>query len=263
MTELTLCYQDESLVVVEKPKGLLVHRSAIDSQEHRALVQVLRDQLGQYIYPVHRLDKPTSGLVVCALNKQVARSLSEQFAQGNVSKVYRAIVRGHVTGISRIEHPLRDEVDRRGNKLINGTPREATTEVEVAKHWTVRLPVDRYPEGRYSSVYLRPHTGRFRQLRRHMKHCAHPIIGDVRYGKGTHNRFFETALGFRRLWLHAQSLEFTHPETGLPLSVVAPTSHDFAACESWFASFEIDPDPGGLAANPDQHSTAVTGILSP
>ena len=245
MTEITLCYQDESMVVVDKPGGLLVHRSAIDSQERRALVQVLRDQLGQYVYPVHRLDKPTSGLVVCALNKQVARHLSEQFANGEVKKTYHAIVRGHVTGISRIEHPLRDEVDRRGKKLINGTLREATTDVEVVKHWTVRLPVDRYPEGRYSSVYLRPHTGRFRQLRRHMKHCAHPIIGDVRYGKGTHNRFFETALGFRRLWLHAQSLEFTHPETGLPLSVLAPASCDFMACEAWFASFEMNAAPDG------------------
>ena len=126
------------MVVVDKPRGLLVHRSAIDSQEHRALVQVLRDQLGQYVYPVHRLDKPTSGLVVCALNKQVARSLSEQFAQAKVAKVYRAIVRGHVTGISRIEHPLRDEVDRRGKKLINGTPREATTDVDAVSYTHLR-----------------------------------------------------------------------------------------------------------------------------
>ena len=223
--------------MAEKPTELLVHRSSIDAGERRAMLQILRDQIGSHVHPVHRLDKATSGLVLFALDTAVARNLSEQFTSGSVKKVYRAIVRGHVVGDCVINHALRDEVDRRGQRIKGGVAREAETDLEVLSHWTVPLPVDRYPEGRYSIVRLSPRTGRFRQLRRHMKHISHPIIGDVRYGKGTHNRFFSEQLGLNRLWLHAESLEFSHPNTGEPLRVDTGEVTDFERCLNWLASY--------------------------
>jgi len=236
LSELVIHYQDDALVVAEKPSGLLVHRSSIDARERRAMVQMLRDQIGAHVHPVHRLDKATSGLVLFALDTEVARNLSEQFASGSVKKVYKAIVRGHVVGDRVINHALRDEVDHRGQRIKGGIVREADTHLEVLSHWTVPLPVDRYPEGRYSMVRLSPRTGRFRQLRRHMKHISHPIIGDVRYGKGTHNRFFAEQLGLSRLWLHAESLELSHPNTGRLLRVDTGVAADFGRCLEWFAS---------------------------
>lgn len=224
-------------MVAEKPSGLLVHRSSIDARERRAMVQMLRDQIGAHVHPVHRLDKATSGLVLFALDTEVARNLSEQFASGSVKKVYKAIVRGHVVGDRVINHALRDEVDHRGQRIKGGIVREADTHLEVLSHWTVPLPVDRYPEGRYSMVRLSPRTGRFRQLRRHMKYISHPIIGDVRYGKGTHNRFFAEQLGLSRLWLHAESLELSHPNTGRLLRVDTGVAADFARCLIWLSSW--------------------------
>jgi tRNA pseudouridine65 synthase len=236
LSELVIHYQDDAMVVAEKPSGLLVHRSSIDARERRAMVQMLRDQVGSHVHPVHRLDKATSGLVLFALDASVARDLSEQFAVGTVDKVYRAIVRGHVAADCVVNHALRDEVDHRGQRVKGGVAREAETHLEVLSHWTVPLPVDRYPEGRYSIVRLSPRTGRFRQLRRHMKHISHPIIGDVRYGKGTHNRFFAEQLGFNRLWLHAQALEVRHPNTGQLLRVDTGEVTDFERCLDWLAS---------------------------
>ncbi len=224
------------MVVAEKPSGLLVHRSPIDARERRAMMQMLRDQIGAHVHPVHRLDKATSGLVLFALDTAVARDLSEQFASGTVKKGYKAIVRGHVPGERLINHALRDEVDHRGQRIKGGVAREAETHLEVLSHWTVPIPVDRYPEGRYSMLRLSPRTGRFRQLRRHMKHISHPIIGDVRYGKGTHNRFFAEQLGLNRLWLHAELLELSHPNTGQPLRVETGEVADFERCLDWFAS---------------------------
>ena len=224
------------MVVAEKPSGLLVHRSSIDAHERQAMVQILRDQIGVHVHPVHRLDKATSGIVLFALDTATARDLSEQFASGSVKKVYKAIVRGHVPGDRVINHALRDEVDHRGQRIKGGVAREAETHLEVLSHWTVPLPVDRYPEGRYSMLRLSPRTGRFRQLRRHMKHISHPIIGDVRYGKSTHNRFFAEQLGLKRLWLHAESLELSHPNTGQLLRVKTGEAADFERCLDWFAS---------------------------
>ena len=231
--KLRLCYRDSAIVIVDKPAGMLVHRSGIDAGETVFLMQTLRDQLGQHVFPVHRLDKPTSGLVMFALSSAVARALSQLFEQGQVQKIYTAFVRGHTPQTINIDHPLRDEVDSQGRKTKEGTVRQAATELRTLASWRVPEPVDRYPEARYSQVELRPLTGRYRQLRRHMKHISHPILGDVRYGKGTHNRFIHERLGLKRLWLHANSLVFQHPVTGELLTVESDPPEDFKAMHSW------------------------------
>ena len=231
--QLEICYLDDVLVVVNKPAGMLVHRSGIDARETVFLMQTLRDQLGQHVFPVHRLDKPTSGLVIFALSSEIARELSLMFERGVVDKSYLAFVRGHTSETLSIDHPLRDEVDSKGRKTKEGVVREAATELTTLASWTIPEPVDRYPEARYSKVQLKPVTGRYRQLRRHMKHISHPILGDVRYGKGTHNRFIEERVGVKRLWLHAYALSFTHPGTQEILTIHSEVPNDFGLMETW------------------------------
>ena len=208
---LTVCFQDDALVVVDKPCGMLVHRSRIDAHETTFLLETLRDQLNQSMYPVHRLDKATSGLVIFALSSNVARALSQAFEHGDITKMYEAFVRGHTPQSLYIDHALRDEVDSKGRKIKNGAAREAMTELRTLTSWSVPEPVDRYPAARYYHVQLQPITGRYRQLRRHAKHISYPILGDVRYGKGAHNRFIEERLGIRRLWLQRSSWLFGTP----------------------------------------------------
>ena len=233
---LSICFQDDGLVIVDKPCGMLVHRSGIDAHATTFLMQTLRDQLNQSVYPVHRLDKATSGLVIFALSSEVARALSQAFEHGEITKTYEAFVRGHPPQSLHIDYALRDEVDSKGRKIKNGTAREAMTELRTLTSWTVPEPVDRYPEARYSHVQLQPITGRYRQLRRHAKHISHPILGDVRYGKGTHNRFIEERLGIRRLWLHARQVAFRHPLTDEALSISSTPPGDFLRMRDWLDS---------------------------
>ena len=224
---LNIVYQDQWLVAINKPAGLLVHRSPIDRYETRFAVQTLRDQLGRLVYPVHRLDKPTSGLLLFALDPQTARNLADQFSHGHVEKRYLAIVRGHCPDALDIDHPLRDEVDSQGQRITDGISRDALTSVSCLRRWELPLAVDRYPQARYSLAQLRPLTGRHRQLRRHLKHVAHPIIGDVRYGKGVHNRFFREHFGVARLLLAAVELEIDHPISAQRLRIRCPLAEDF------------------------------------
>ena len=226
---LDIVYRDDQLVAINKPSGLLVHRSPIDRHETRFAVQLLRDQMGQRVYPVHRLDKPTSGLLLFALDSDTARELSNQLYEGRVAKSYLAIVRGHAPESMEIDHPLRDETDHAGNRISDGVVRAAQTSMRCLERWTLDRPVDRYPEARYSLVELSPHTGRHRQLRRHMKHISHPIIGDTRFGKGTHNRFFRDNFNCHRLLLAAVSLMLNHPLTGERIEIECTPEASFSS----------------------------------
>jgi tRNA pseudouridine65 synthase len=229
---LAVVYRDESIVAIDKPAGLLVHRSPIDRHETRFAVQILRDQLGQRVYPVHRLDKPTSGLLLFALSAQDARHLNRQFAAHSVAKRYLAIIRGHCPPRGVVDHALRDAPD------IGATPRqrEAWTAYQRLATTELHVPVDRYPTSRYSLVALHPRTGRRHQLRRHMKHIAHPIIGDTRYGKGVHNRYFRDHFACHRLLLACTGLRIRHPASDEPLSLTLAPASDFLrvmTCLGW------------------------------
>lgn len=203
---LSVLWQDDHLVVVHKPAGWLVHRTGLDAHECRIVLQVLRDQLGRHVYPVHRLDKGTSGVLLMALSPEVARALSDQFEHRQAHKRYVAMVRGWPPERWRVEHPLRPDDAPPQVPL-----QDAQTDFMTLARWSLPVPVDRYPTTRVALVLAEPHTGRRHQIRRHLKHVAHPIIGDANHGKGAHNRWWAQHLGMQRLWLHAASLSLVHP----------------------------------------------------
>jgi tRNA pseudouridine65 synthase len=224
---LPLLYRDAHLVVINKPSGLLVHRSPIDRHETRFAVQILRDQLGQWVYPVHRLDKGTSGALAFALDRAMAHGLAMQFASRDVLKQYVAVVRGWPAAAGEIDHPLPAVADDMLGAQSN-VERAAVTRFRTVA--TVELPVrvDRYATSRYALVELEPSTGRRHQLRRHLAHARHPIVGDSTYGKGRHNRLFVERFGSQRLLLACTRLAFTHPHTGASLRIDAPLADEFA-----------------------------------
>lgn len=228
---LELLYRDPWLVAVHKPSGLLVHRSALDAGETRFAVQILREQLGQAVHPLHRLDKGTSGVLLFALDRDTARLGSLLFENRQVDKTYLAVVRGHPPESGLIDHALsrrRDDVEWVGERSSFDAQPAQTRYRRLA---TVELPypVDRYPTARYALMQLEPLTGRRHQLRRHMKHISHPIIGDATFGKGRHNRFFQQHLDSHRLLLACTRLSLPHPHSGAPLRIDAPPAADFAA----------------------------------
>jgi len=183
---LPILYRDDWLIAIHKPAGLLVHRSALDRHETRFALQMLRDQIGRQVFPVHRLDKGTSGVLLFALDREVGRVLNGQFERGEVAKTYLAVVRGHPPEAGEIDHPLVRMADEHAGIVASAAAQPALT--RYCRLATVELPyrVDRYPSSRYALLELEPLTGRWHQLRRHLKHIAHPIIGDATHGKGRH-----------------------------------------------------------------------------
>jgi tRNA pseudouridine65 synthase len=210
---LEILHQDEHLVVINKPSGLLVHKSPIDKGETAFALQMLRDQIGQYVYPVHRLDKPTSGILIFALTSEVARLLSEAFRANEIKKEYMAVVRGYIDYDGVIDYDLKVILDKKADRdrSEDKEPQSARTHYERLKIVELPYPVSRYPVARYSLVKLTPKTRRKHQLRRHMKHILHPIVGDTKYGRTEHNNLFREKFDCHRLLLHASRIYFTHP----------------------------------------------------
>ena len=199
-------HRDDRIVVVDKPAGLASHRGW--SGDDAALLQAVRDTVGAYVWLIHRLDRGASGAVLFALDADAARALSDAFASGRVDKRYVALTRGHPPEHAVIDHPI--------PRADGGARVPATTEI-----WR------RETFGRYALVEAAPRTGRLHQVRRHLKHLSCPLIGDVRYGKGLHNRLFRTEHGLHRLALHAISLAFDHPDGGR-VTIEAPLAADLA-----------------------------------
>ena len=219
---LTIVYQDEYFVVIDKPSGLLVHRSWIASDAKQFAMQMLRDQLGQHVFPVHRLDRPTSGVLVFALSSEIARALNEQFAERDIKKTYHAVVRGYVDDAGIIDYALKEEHDKIADKQAQADKpaQDAVTEYMCIDRVELPFKVSKkHDTSRYSLVKLMPKTGRKHQLRRHMSHIRHPIIGDTRHGEGRHNRFFREHFDCHRLLLAATAIEFRHPVTAEQLSI--------------------------------------------
>ncbi|MDG0853234.1 pseudouridine synthase [Pelomonas puraquae] len=217
---MTLIYEDEHLVAIDKPPGLLVHRTQLAAGEELAALQLLRDQLGRTVWPVHRLDRGTSGVLLFALSAEVASQLGALFEQGQMDKRYLALVRGWpVADEGLIDHPLaRDpELPSAGQTML-----EAQTRYRVLQRMTWPLVTDaRFPSTRVALLQAEPLQGRRHQIRRHLKHIAHPILGDATHGKGPLNRAVAAHLGVQRLWLHAQRLTLTHPVSGALLRLEA------------------------------------------
>jgi tRNA pseudouridine65 synthase len=210
---LRLIHVDETCAAIDKPSGLVVHRSE-QSADRRTCMSLLRDRLGRHVYPVHRLDRGASGVLIFGLDPPSARSLALAFTERRVSKSYLAVVRGWAPESGEIERPLAREPGGRSDPALTRFRSLARAEVPHA--------VGRYPSARYSLVAAEPHTGRTHQLRRHLAGIAHPIVGDVTHGDSRHNRFFREHFSSRRLLLHAWRLELPHPHGAEPLDLVAP-----------------------------------------
>jgi len=210
---LEILYQDEYLVAINKPSGLLVHKSPIDKHETQFALQLVRDQIGQYVHPIHRLDKPTSGVLLFALNAEITQSMSELFRSHEVQKEYIAIVRGYTEDEALIDHALKQMLDTKEQKKLGITKEAQDAQTQYERLATVELPyaVSRYPVARYSLVKLEPRSGRKHQLRRHMKHIFHPIVGDTKHGRGEHNKLFREKFDCHRLLLHSHRITFNHP----------------------------------------------------
>lgn len=218
---LTLLYGDDVVQAIDKPPGLLVHRTGLDAGETRFALQMLRDQLDRPVWPVHRLDKGTSGVLLFALDADTARTLHQGFETGlGVAKTYRAIVRGWPDDDGLIDHALKRMPDDMRDQRVEF--QEAQTRYKTLERYELPIPQgDRFPTTRAALVELMPLTGRRHQLRRHMGHIAHPIIGDATHGKGQLNRDLAAFLGVQRLWLHACQLTLPHPASGAPLTLEA------------------------------------------
>ena len=206
-----LVWRDERLAIVDKPSGVAVHRGwAKGGDDDEPLLQRVRDLLRTHVWLINRLDRGASGAVLFALDAEAARAVSELFMTGAIRKRYLAITRGHPPEHALIDHAIPREP---GGERV-----PAVTEI-----WR------RDTFGRYALVEAQPRTGRLHQIRRHLKHLACPLIGDVRYGKGEHNRLFRTEHGLHRLALHAAGLAFEHPLGGPAVDVEVPLAADMAA----------------------------------
>jgi len=224
-----ILYRDEFVIAVNKPAGLLVHRSPIDRHETRFAMQMLRDQIGQRVYPLHRLDKPTSGVLLFALDPDTARQMMPVFSSGAVEKTYLAVVRGYTPDADEIDYPLKEERDKMTDARVDPEKAAQAAITAYQRLGTVELPhaVGRYATARYSLVKITPKTGRKHQIRRHMKHIFHPIIGDTTHGDGRHNEFFRVELDCHRLLLAATQLSFIHPRNSKPITIFSPLDQHF------------------------------------
>jgi tRNA pseudouridine65 synthase len=228
VNDLEILFQDESFVAVNKPPGLLVHRTALDGKETRFAVQTVRDQIGQKVYPVHRLDKPTSGALVFALSPEAAQQLCELFINHQVQKEYLAIVRGFTQASGTIDTPLKQMKDSKVQKVSKEEVfQEAVTNYQTLATSELAIAIEKYPQSRFSLVKALPKTGRTHQIRRHLKYISHPIIGDTTHGSRKHNRYFAEHYNTQQMFLTCTRMTFDHPLTKIPLSITAKPTEDF------------------------------------
>lgn len=222
---LNIVFRDAWLCAIDKPCDLLVHKSRQGSDRVFAL-QRLRDQLGQKVWPLHRLDRATSGVLLFALDADTAAAVGRQIMARAVGKRYLAVARGFTEPEGHIDYPLSAGGQRPDRPARTDYRRLATMELPV--------PVGRYPSARYSLLSVQPETGRTHQIRRHFKHIRHPLIGDTSYGEGRHNRLFRDLFDCHRLLLHAVELRLRHPWSGGMLQIQAPTRGSFRRIEEEF-----------------------------
>lgn len=215
---LDILYQDDHLIAINKPHGLLVHRSPIAADASEFALQLLRDQVGFWVSPVHRLDRKTAGVLLFSVNKEAEVAMQKQFMNGEIEKQYLAILRGHTADTGAIDYPLRRD---------DGVEQEAFTAYTTLKRAELPIPLGQHQTSRYSLVEARPTTGRMHQLRKHFAHIHHPIIGDRPHGCNKQNRLFKERWQMDTMMLHASVLRFKHPITGNEVLVEAPLRDEF------------------------------------
>ncbi|MFB9844801.1 pseudouridine synthase [Mucilaginibacter ginsenosidivorans] len=215
---LDVLFRDEYLIAINKPHGLLVHKSKIAADVEVFALQLLRDQVGQKVFPAHRIDRKTGGVLLFAFDKEIEIAMQKQFAENRVAKKYLAIVRGHTDDRGEIDYPLRKE---------NGTLQDAFTAYQTLERAELDVPFGKHGTSRYSLVEAAPATGRMHQLRKHFAHIFHPIIGDRTHGCNKQNKLFKDKWAMETMLLHACSVEFTHPVTGQMITINAPLQPEF------------------------------------
>ncbi len=231
--ELPVLFCDEWLAVIDKPAGLMVHDSALARGETDFAADRLRVQFGRPVFLVHRLDRATSGCLLLAFDRETASRLGKAWMAGEVGKDYLAVCRGwpaetHFT----IDHPLDGGPGKPAKK-------EAVTDFEVLRTAELPWPSQGFGTSRYALLRASPRSGRFRQIRRHLKHASHHLIGDTSHGDGRHNRAFRMQ-GIHRMLLHAERLIFLHPHTQAPMQVAAPVQGEFAKALRLFEVAQAD-----------------------
>ncbi len=215
---LDILYQDEYLIAINKPHGLLVHRSAIAADTATFALQLLRNQIGRTVYPSHRLDRKTSGVLLFALDKETDRLTQQLFYDKKVSKKYLAIVRGHTQEQATVDYPLKKE---------NGNLQEAITHYRTLAYREIDIASGRFATSRYSLIEATPETGRMHQIRKHFAHIFHPIIGDRPHGCNKQNKLWKEHFDMDTMMLHARSLSFAHPYTHQAVHIVAEPQPEF------------------------------------
>lgn len=216
--ELEIIYQDSYLVCINKPHGLVVHRSKYVGEIDICALQELRNQLEQYVYPCHRIDRKTGGALLFALSKEGDSLMQQLFAKNRVKKKYLALVRGYTEDIGIIDYPLINE---------KGKTQEAITEYKTIKKAELDMPFGRFKTSRYSLVEVQPQTGRMHQIRKHFAHINHPIIGDRPHGCNKQNRLFKEQFNMNTMLLHASEMSFNHPFTEKEIIITANLQSEF------------------------------------
>ncbi len=210
---LDILYSDDYFIAINKPPGLLVHRTAIAEESELFALQLLRDQTGKHLYPIHRLDRPTSGVLLFAFSAEIARNLQAQLTNGTPHKKYTALVRGWFNDEITCTREVRND---RGNL------QPAQTQFVPVSQFELNIATDRYATARFSIIEAYPITGRWHQIRQHLAQLRHYIINDRVHGDGKQNRLFTEQIGLRDMFLHATSLTLLHPVTNVEICISAP-----------------------------------------
>lgn len=215
---LEILYQDDYLVAINKPHGLLVHQSPIARDASEFAIQLLRDQINQKVFPVHRLDRKTSGVLLFALDKETNQHLTQQFTDKTTEKTYWAILRGFASNEMTIDYNLFND---------SGVEQTAVTHFKTLQTSEINLPHGKHQTSRYSFVEAKPETGRMHQLRKHFAHILHPILGDRPHGCNKQNKLWLEKHNMNTMMLHAKTLTFTHPKTLEKITIHANPSDEF------------------------------------
>lgn len=215
---LEIIYQDQYLVAVNKPHGMFVHKTYLDPYATEFVVQILRDQIGQWVYPIHRLDRKTAGVLLLALDKETLVAMNHQFEARNIDKRYLAIVRGYSNDEGTIDYPVCND---------SGNLQDAVTHYRTLLQSEIDLPQGKHQTSRYSLVQAQPVTGRTHQIRKHLSHIFHPIIGDRPHGCNKQNKLFLEKFELNTMMLHAHQLTFAHPYTQAEITLKADPSCEF------------------------------------
>jgi tRNA pseudouridine65 synthase len=216
--QLEVIYEDDVLITINKPHGLLVHRSSLAKDAEEFALQLVRDYLGERIFPFHRLDRKTGGVLVFAKNSDVAREMQSVFSEQETNKTYHAIVRGFFPDEIRVNHPLAN---------LKGVLQEAETYFRCLAQFELDIPLGKHATSRYSLIEAMPRTGRMHQIRKHLNHLRFPIIGDRPHGCNKQNKLFLEKWNMSTTMLHAKQIQFNHPKTSIKTSIEANYQDEF------------------------------------